>query len=84
MGITKPAIFEDDQSNPDLMSRWARAPNILPQSLLEWKRGTPTVTSRTEIINKLKADGANGYLFNGYGGYDDVNGNFYDLRIICR
>lgn len=75
MGITKPAIFEDDQSNPDLMSRWARAPNILTQSLLEWKRGTPTVTARTEIINKLKAEGANGYLFNGYGGYDGYNGN---------
>jgi branched-chain amino acid transport system substrate-binding protein len=75
MGITKPAIFEDDQSNPELLSRWARAPNVLPQSLLEWKRGTPTVTSRTEIINKVKADGANGYLFNGYGGFDGYNGN---------
>lgn len=74
MGITRPAIFEDDQSNPDLMSRWARAPNVLPQSLLEWKRGTPTVTSRTEIINKAKSDGANGYLYNGYEDWDSYDG----------
>jgi hypothetical protein len=55
MGITKPAIFEDDQSNPELLSRWARAPNVLPQSLLEWKRGTPTVTARADILAKAKA-----------------------------
>ncbi len=74
MGITKPAIFEDDFSNPDLLSRWARAPNISAQSLLEWKRGTPTVTSRDNIIKRVNAEAVNGYLYNGYEDWDSYEG----------
>ena len=90
MGITKPAIFEDDQSNPDLLSRWARAPNILPQSLLEWKRGTPTVTARADILAKAKAAGATGYLYNGYEDWDSYQGGptrfapeFMEVCVTC-
>ena len=74
MGITRPAIFEDDASNPDLLSRWARAPNISAQSLLEWKRGTPTVTSRDNLIKRIKAEAVNGYLYNGYEDWDSYDG----------
>jgi branched-chain amino acid transport system substrate-binding protein len=90
MGITKPAIFEDDQSNPDLMSRWARAPNILPHSLLEWKRGTPTVTARADILANAKAAGATGYLYNGYEDWNSYEGGptrfapeFMEVCVTC-
>jgi len=90
MGITRPAIFEDDSSNPDLMSRWARAPNVLPQSLLEWKRGTPTVSARADILAKAKAAGATGYLYNGYEDWDSYEGGprrfapeFMEVCVTC-
>ncbi len=90
LGITRPAIFEDDASNPDLLSRWARAPNILPQSLLEWKRGTPTVTARADILAKAKAAGATGYLYNGYEDWDSYEGGptrfapeFMEVCVTC-
>ena len=75
MGVTRPTIFEDDGTNPDLLSRWARTPNVLVESILEWKRGTPTVTSRTEIIKRVQDAGTDGYLFNGYGGYEEFPSN---------
>ncbi len=72
LGITKPAIFEDDdQQDESRMSRWVRNPIAPLYSILEWKRGTPTVTSRNAIIAHAKARGVNGYFFNGVSNYPE-------------
>ncbi len=64
MGITKPAVIENDYYEPNTLSKWANAPNILPYSLLEWKRGTPTVTALPVIAQSLINKGADGFLYN--------------------
>lgn len=72
LGITKPAIFEDDdQQDESRLSRWVRNPIAPLYSILEWKRGTPTVTSRNAIIADAKARGVNGYFFNGVSNYPE-------------
>lgn len=72
LGITKPAIFEDDEQEENQISRWARNPISPLYSILEWKRGTPTVTSRNAIIADAKARGVNGYYFNGLSFYPET------------
>ena len=65
MGVSKPAVIEDDFYEPNLLSKWANAPNLLPYSLIEWKRGTPTVTALPIIAQSLISKGADGFLYNG-------------------
>jgi branched-chain amino acid transport system substrate-binding protein len=71
MGVNKPAVIEDDFYEPSLLSKWANAPNLLPYSLIEWKRGTPTVTALPVIAQGLISKGADGFLYNG----NDVESN---------
>ncbi|CAN2170629.1 Leucine-binding protein domain containing protein [Candidatus Nanopelagicaceae bacterium] len=64
LGVSKPAVIENDYYEPNSLSKWANAPNLLPYSLIEWKRGTPTVTALPVITQSLISKGADGFLYN--------------------
>jgi len=64
LGIAKPAVIENDYYEPNMLSKWANAPNMLPYSLIEWKRGTPTATVLPVITQSLISKGADGFLYN--------------------
>jgi branched-chain amino acid transport system substrate-binding protein len=85
LGISKPAVIENDYYEPNTLSKWANAPNLLPYSLLEWKRGTPTVTALPAIAQSLINKGADGFLYNSTEGEGELTDQYFasEYKVAC-
>lgn len=85
LGITTPAVIENDSYEPNTLSKWANAPNLIPYSLLEWKRGTPTVTALPAIAQSLISKGADGFLYNSSDFEGDLRDQYFaaEYKVAC-
>ena len=85
LGISKPAVIENDFYEPNMLSKWANAPNMLPYSLIEWKRGTPTVTVLPVITQSLISKGADGFLYNSSDNEGELSDQYFaaEYKVGC-